>query len=166
MHSVKNRGNLKNLNELVSLNNQVDELRLQDKLGKQNFHENAKKYMNQSLISRTIHQYIQKLTETLTESSIRNNQTLENLNDKLLEMMNDRVILATYSMSPLLKITNLGKSTQLKFVKCHTSNRVNDLLIHNTIPTTPYNFLLTFLDTVEEVERKGDLSKMITNKNI
>ena len=42
-YSIKNGEDLENLNELVSLNKEVDELRLQDKVGKQNFHENIKK---------------------------------------------------------------------------------------------------------------------------
>ena len=50
LYSIKNRDGLKNLNELVSLENQVKELRLQDNLGKQNFHDNGKKSLNQLLI--------------------------------------------------------------------------------------------------------------------
>ena len=38
-----NREDLQNLNELVSLRNQVKEVRLQDKLGEQNYHEDSKK---------------------------------------------------------------------------------------------------------------------------
>ena len=55
--------------------------------------------------------------------------------------MNDRGILASYLMSPLSKIINLENSTQFKLVKDSCSNRVNDLLIHNTIPITLYNNL-------------------------
>ena len=39
---IKEREDLKNLNELVSLQDQVKVVRLQDKLGKQNFHEDMK----------------------------------------------------------------------------------------------------------------------------
>ena len=39
---IKDREHLKNLEELVSLQNQVREKRLQDKFDKQNFHENEK----------------------------------------------------------------------------------------------------------------------------
>ena len=39
----KDREDLENLNELVSLQDQVKVVRLQDKLGKQNFHEVMKK---------------------------------------------------------------------------------------------------------------------------
>ena len=41
-----------------------------------------------------------------------NNIAIENSNNKLLEIMNDRGILATYLMSPLSKITNPENSSQ------------------------------------------------------
>ena len=90
---------------------------------------------------------------------------LENLNNKLLETMNDRGILASYLLSRLSKITNPENSTQFKLVKDHNSNRVNDLLIHNSIPITLYNNMLTFRDTGREFELEGDLLEMLTNKN-
>ena len=43
LYSIKNREDLENLNELASLQDQVKTIRLQDKLGKQNFHNNMKK---------------------------------------------------------------------------------------------------------------------------
>ena len=43
MPSLKSRNDLEKLNELVSLKGKVKHLRLQDKLGKQNFHEALKK---------------------------------------------------------------------------------------------------------------------------
>ena len=43
---INNREDLQNLNELVSLQNQVNEVRLQDKLGEQNYHEDSKKFLN------------------------------------------------------------------------------------------------------------------------
>ena len=79
--------------------------------------------------------------------------------------MNDRVILASYLLSPLSKITNRENSTQFKLVKDHNSNRVNDLLINKSIPITLHNNLLTFRDTNKQFELKGDLLEMITNKN-
>ena len=79
--------------------------------------------------------------------------------------MNDKDILATYLMSPLSKIFSPENTTQFKLVKDHNSNRVNDLLIKNTIPITLHENLLTFQDTAKVFELKGDLLKMITNKN-
>ena len=50
LYSIKNMEELENLEKLASLQNQVEETRVQDKLGKQTFHEEIKKYLNQSLI--------------------------------------------------------------------------------------------------------------------
>ena len=45
---IKNREDLEKFDELASLENQVKALRLQDKSGKQNFHEYQKKNLNTS----------------------------------------------------------------------------------------------------------------------
>ena len=103
--------------------------------------------------------------KTITEASIKNNQAIENLNNNLLEIKNDRGILASYLMSPLSKITNLENTSQFKLVEDHNSNRVNDLLIHNSIPMTLHDILLTLRDTSKQFELKGELVKLITNKN-
>ena len=163
LYSIKDREDLENLNELVSLQDQVKTVRLQDKLGEQNFHENIKKVFEP--VTKSIENTSQDITKTITETSLKNNETIENLNNKLLEIMNDRGILATYLMSPLSKITNPENTTQFKLIKDSTSNRVNDLKINNSIPITLYNNLLTFRDTNKQFELKGDLLKMMTNKN-
>ena len=43
LYSIKDREDLEKLKELVSLQNQVKAVRLQEKRGKQNFHEDLKK---------------------------------------------------------------------------------------------------------------------------
>ena len=160
---IKDREDLEKLNELVSLQDQVKTVRLQDKLGKQNFHEDMKNVFE--LVTRSLEKTSQDITKTTTESSIENNQAKENLNNKLLEIMKDRGILASYLMSPLSKITNPENTTQFKLIKDSSSNRVNHLKINNSIPITLHNNLLTFRDTNKQFEPKGDLLKMITNKN-
>ena len=163
LYSIKNIEELEKLNELVSLQDQVKVVKLQDKLGQQNFHEDMKKVFEP--VTKSLKNTSENLTKAITESSKENNLALENLNNKLLEIMKDRGILATYLMSPLSEITNLENTTQFKLVKDANSNRVNDLNINNSIPITLYNNLLTFRDTGKEFELKGDLLKMITNKN-
>ena len=116
-------------------------------------------------VTESLEKSSQDITKTITESSIKNNQGIENLNNKLLEIMNDRGILASYLMSPLSKITNPENTTQFKLIKDSSSNRANDLNIKNSIPITLHNNLLTFRDTNKQFELKGDLLKMITNKN-
>ena len=43
LYPINNREDLQKLDEAVSLQNQVNEVRLQDKLGEQNYHEDSKK---------------------------------------------------------------------------------------------------------------------------
>ena len=163
MYSIENREDIQNLNELVSLGSQVKAVRLQDKLGKQNFHEDKKKVFEP--VSKYIKDVSEEVTKTMTETSNKNNKAIENSNDKVLEIMNDRGILATYLMSSLYKITNPENSSQFKLVTNSSSNRVIDSLIHNTTPFTLFNNFLTFRDTGKEFELKRELLKTITNKN-
>ena len=78
--------------------------------------------------------------------------------------MNKRGILATYLIFSLSKITNPENTSHFNIVNDPNSNRVNDLLIHNRIPVTIYNNLLTYRDTNIELEIQGDLLKLMTNK--
>ena len=161
LSAIKNIEDLKGLNELVSLQDQVKAVRLQHKLGEQNYHQKSEKLFE--LVTKSIKDVSEEVTKTISETSIKSNQALENLNNKLLEIMNDRGILAGYLMSPLTKITNPEKTSQFKLVKDHNSNRVNDLKINKTIPITLYGNILTFRDTNKQFELTGDLLEMITN---
>ena len=161
LYSKKDREDLENLEELVSLKNQVKVVKLQDRLGKQNFHEYMKKVLEP--VTKSLENTSENLTKAITESSILNNKAIENINNNLLEIMNDRGTLATYLMSPLSKITNPENTSQFEVVKDSSSNRVNDLKIHNSIPITLYGNMLTFRDTNKRFELKGDLLEMITN---
>ena len=163
MFPIKNMEDLKDLNVLESLQNQVQAVRLQDKVGKQNFHEDMKNVFEP--VPKTIKDVSEEITKTVTEPYFKNNQALENLNNKLLEIMNNRGIIPSYLMSPLSNITNPKNTSQFNLVKDSSSNRLNDLLIHNTKPIILYNTLLTFRDENKIFELKGDLLKMITNKN-
>ena len=95
-------------------------------------------------------------------TSQENNKALENLNPKLLERMNDRGVIASYLMSPLSRITNFEKTTQFKLLKHSNSNRVNDLLQHNSIPIILHDNLLSFRGTGEIFGLKRDLLKTRT----
>ena len=104
LYSIKDREDLGNLEELVSLKSRVEAVRLHDELGKQKIHEDVKKVFEP--VIKSLENTSRDITKTITEISIKNNQAIENLNNKLLEIMNDRGILATYLMSPFSKITN------------------------------------------------------------
>ena len=125
LYSIKDGEDLEKLKKLVSLENQVKVVRLQDKLGEQNFHEDMKKFFEP--MTDVIKNTSQDITKTITETSKKNNQAIESLNIKLLEIMIDTGILASYLMSPLSKITNPENTIQFKLVKDSNSNRVIDL---------------------------------------
>ena len=114
LYLFKTRENLEKLNELVSLNDQVKAVRLQNKLGKQNFLEDMEKVFDP--VTKSLENTSQDITKTIPETSIKNNQALENLNNKLLEILQDRGIFATYLMYPLSKVTNPEKSTHIRLL--------------------------------------------------
>ena len=91
-------------------------------------------------------------------------KTLEKLNDKLLEILNDSGIIASYLLSPLSKITDTEteNTSQCKLVKASNSNKVNDLLKQKPILVTSFVSLLKFRNTSKIFELKEDLLKMIT----
>ena len=155
LYSSKNREDLENLEELVSLESQIKAVRLQDKLGKQNFHKDMKKAFEPGTTS--FENTSQDITKTVIETSIKKNQAKENLNNKLSEIMNGRGILPTYWMSLLSKITNPENASHFKQVKDSNSNRVNDLKTNKASPITLYNIMVKFCDTGKEFELKVDL---------
>ena len=163
MYSIKNREDLEKMEELVSLENQVKVFELQDKLGKRNFHEDMKKVFEP--VTKNPKDVSDEVTKTMTENSNDNNKAEENLNNKLLKILNDKGIIASYLLYPLSKITNPEISTQFGLGKDSSSKRVKDLLRHNPISVTLHNYLLTFRDTGKEFELRRDLLKKITNKN-
>ena len=101
---INNIEELEQLNELVSLQNQVQEVRSQDKPGKQNYHFVAE-ILQEPPIDK-IEDTSENLTKATTETSINNNKTLESLNEKVLELMNDSGMIALYLAKPL---DNLSK---------------------------------------------------------
>ena len=102
MYSIKNREAIEKLEELASSQNHVEEVRLQDKLGKHNYQQNIKKVFEP--ITDTIKNTSENLMKTLTESSIKSNQALENINEKGLELMNDKGVTAPYLASSLVNL--------------------------------------------------------------
>ena len=72
---IKNRQELKEIEELASLKTQVDKVRLQDRLGDYNYHYNVKK-LREPLID-TIKILSETLRKAISETSTKNNETLE-----------------------------------------------------------------------------------------
>ena len=101
MYSLENRDDLEYLIGLISLQNQTEELCLQNKLGRRNFNGNLKKVFEQ--ITDTIKNTSEYLTKTMMLTSKENNNALENLKVKHIEMMTDRGILSFFPLYLLFK---------------------------------------------------------------
>ena len=112
---IRNVEDLENLNELVLLQNQVKAVKLQDKLGKQKFHENIKKLYEP--LTDTIKDVSENITKTLPENSNNNNKAIENLNEKNLELMNDSGLIAPYLASSLVNVFKPENKSQFRLKK-------------------------------------------------
>ena len=158
---IRNVEDLQNLNEAVSLQNQVQEVRLQNKLGDQNYHEDINKFFKP--MTDELKNTSEKITRTLTENSINNNKAIENLNEKILELMDEKGMIASYLASSLVEVFKKDNKSQFRLRKDPNSTKLNDFLIHGTIPVTIYSNMITFRDTNKTFRLEDDLLKVITN---
>ena len=158
---IKDREDLEKLNELILLKDQVQEVRLQDKLGEQNFHEDMTKVFEP--LTDTLKKTSENITKTLTENSINNNKAIENLNEKILELMNDKGMIAPYLTTSLVEVFKKDNKSQFRLRKDPNSTELNDFLIHGNIPVTIFSNMITFRDSNKTFRLEGDLLKVITN---
>ena len=161
LYSIKNIEDLEKLNEAISLQKQVQEIRLQNKLGDQNYHEGMNKFFKP--MTDEIKNTSEKITKTLTENSFNNNKEIENLNKKILELMNDKGMIAPFLASSLVEVFKSDNKSQFRLRKDPDSTKMNDFLIHGKIPVTIFSNLITFRDTDKTFKLEGDLLKVITN---
>ena len=154
---IRNREDLEKLNEAVSLQNQVKVVRLQDKLGEQNFHEDMTKVFEP--LTDTLKKTSENITKTITESSININKAIENLNEKVLESMNYKGLIDS-SLIEVIKSDNKG---QFRLTKDPNSTKTNDFLINEKVPVIIFSNMLTFRNTKKVFKIEGDLYKVITD---
>ena len=115
MFPIRNVEELQNLNEAVSLQNQVKVIRLQDKLGKQNLHENMEEVFEP--VTDTLKKTSDNITKTITENSINNNKAISDLNEKILELMNDKGMIAPYLTTSLVEVFRKDNKSQFRLRK-------------------------------------------------
>ena len=161
LYSRKDRKDLEELNELASLQSQVKVVKLQDKLGEQNFHEDMKKVFEP--VTKSLENTSDNITKTLTENSINNNKAIENLNEKILEIMNNNGLIAPYLASSLVNLFKPENKSQFRLKKDLNSTKVNDFLINSGIPVTLVSNMLIFRDSNKSFKLEGDLLETMTN---
>ena len=158
---IKDREDLEKLNDLVSLQDQVKVVRLQDKLGKQNFHEDMTKVFEP--LTNTLKKTSEIITKTITETSNKNTKAISDLNEKVLELMDEKGLFAPYLTSSLVEVFQKDNKSQFRLRKDPNSTKINDFLIHGTIPVTIFSNMITFRDSNNSFRLEGDLLKTITN---
>ena len=126
MFWFENREDSENSNEIVSLKSQVRELRSQDESRKQIFHEDLKNVFKP--VTNTKKDLSEDVSKTMMVTSEENISTLLYLNNKLLDVMIDRGIMAARKLSSLSTIANSDHTITFKLVKDPHSNRVKGLL--------------------------------------
>ena len=161
MSPIKDREDLEKLNKVVSLQNEVKVVRLQNKLGEQNFHEVMTKVFEP--LTKTLKKTSDNITKTITENSINNNKAIENLNEKILELMSDKGMIAPYLTTSLVEVFKKDNKSQFRLRKDPNSTKMNDFLIHGNIPVTLFSNMITFRDSNKSFRLEGDLLKLITN---
>ena len=161
MFPIRNVEDLQNLNDGVSLQNQVKVVRLQDKLDKQNFHENMEEVFEP--LTDTLKKTSENITKAITETSVNNNKVIENLNEKILELMNDKDMIAPYLASSLVEVFKRDNKSQFRLRKDPNSTKMNDFLIHGTIPVNIISDMMVFRDSNKSFRLEGDLLIVITN---
>ena len=130
LYSFKNR---EDLEELASLQNQVKEVRLQDKLGKQKFHENTKKNLNQLPIQKNTSK---NFTRTSTETSINNKQALESFNEKVFKINEWKGMIAPYLASSSVNLFTPENKSDFILIKDHNSTRMKNFLMNTSMQVT------------------------------
>ena len=111
----------------------------------------------------TLKKTSENITKTITENSINNNKAIENLNEKILELMNDKGLIAPYLTTSLVEVFKKDNESQFRLRKDNNSTKMNDFLIHGTIPVTIFSNKITFRDSNKSLRLEGDLLKVITN---
>ena len=104
-----------------------------------------------------------KITKTLTENSINNNKAIENLNEKNLELMNDKGMIGPFLASSLVNLFKPENKSQIRLRKDPNSTKMKDFLIHERVPVTLFSNIITFRDTKKSFKLEGDLLKLITD---
>ena len=117
-------------------------------------------------LSNTLKKTSENITKSITENSINNNKTIENLNEKILELMNDKGMIAPFLASSLVEVFKSDNKSQFRLRKDPDSTKMNDFLIHGKIPVTIFSNMITFRDSNKTFKLEGDLLKVLTNHKL
>ena len=132
LYPIKHVEDIQQLNELVSLESQVKAVRLQDKLGEQNFHEDMEKAFEP--VTKSIKDVSEEVRKTMTEKSLNNIKAKEKLNENFSKMMSDRGMIAPFLASSLANLFKPENKSQFRLIKDLNSTKMDDFLKNGGIP--------------------------------
>ena len=161
IYAIKNKDDLKDLEELDNLQSKVKQVRLVEKLGKQGYHYDLKELFEP--ITKAVTDSNQKLLEE-TKS---NTKAIENLDEsnkyiKTLELMNKNEVIHRSLIRPLAKLLVPRNRSQFRLDDDPDSDNWNDYEM-NGQKVRIYDNKLLFRDTGVVFTLEGDLLSMITD---
>ena len=114
-------------------------------------------------LTNTLKKTSEKITNTISKTSIENNTAISDFNGKLLELMDDKGMIAPYLASSLLNLFKPENKTQFRLKKDLNSTKMNDFLTDGGIPVTLFSKMITFRDSNKSFKLDGDLLESMTN---
>ena len=108
----------------------------------------------------------ENLTKAITEISLKNKKALENINEKKMDMMNDKGTKAPYLTSSLVNLFTPENKSQFRLLKALNSTKMKGFLINISVLVTLHSNMLTFRDTNKSFKLDRDLLKIMTNYNL
>ena len=148
IYAIKNKDDIKDLEEIDYLQSKVKQVRLFGKLGKQGYHYDIKELFEP--VNDTIKNISEDITKTITETSIENNKKLENINENFIQLMNKKGMIEQYLASSLVNLFEPENKNHFKSTKELNSTKMNDVLIHGNITVTLYSNII-FLEMVRNL---------------
>ena len=146
---------------MATLQNQVKAVRLQEKLGKQNFLEDLKKLYKP--LTDLIKDVFENVTKTISETSMKNTKAISDLNEKVLEVMNENGLIAPYLASSLVNLFKPENRSQFRLKKDLNLSMMNDFSINGGIPVSSLSNMITSKDSNNTFKLDGDLLETIAN---
>ena len=106
---------------------------------------------------------VENITKSITEISIKNIKEISDLNEKVLDLMDEKGLIAPYLASSLVNLFKPENNSQFRLRKDLISTKMNDFLIHGNIPVSLHSNIITFRDSNEAFRLDGGPLKLITN---
>ena len=114
-------------------------------------------------ITKSLENNSENITKTIIETSNKNNKAISDLNEKVLELIDEKGLIAPYLASSFVNLFKTENKSQFRLRKDPNSNKMNNFLIHGSIPITLFSNMITFRDNNKSFRLEGDLLKLMTN---